>query len=53
MLEKLVEGLFTDRVVSDGGTTVVVECRRCGTSLEEDVDNCPYCGDASVARFEF
>lgn len=53
MLEKLVEGLFTDRVGSDGGRTVVVECRRCGTTLEADVDNCPHCGDADVARFEF
>lgn len=53
MLEKLVEGLLPDRPDSAGATTVVVECRRCGTSLEEGIDACPYCGDAEVVRFEF
>lgn len=53
MLEKLVEGLFTDHAGSNRGTTVVVECRRCGTSLEEVVDSCPHCGATDVVRFEF
>lgn len=53
MLEKLVEGLFTDPAGSEGDATVVVECRRCGTSLEESVESCPYCGTTEVVRFEF
>lgn len=52
MLGKLVEGLFADRVGSNEGTTVVVECRRCGTSLE-DGESCPHCATADVVRFEF
>ncbi len=51
MLGKLVEGLLTGQSTADG-TTVVVECRRCGTSLEEGVDVCPYCGETETARFE-
>lgn len=52
MLGKLVEGLFTGQSGVDGAVTVVVECRRCGTSLEEEVDVCPYCGETETARFE-
>lgn len=52
MLGKLVEGLLSERFATDGGTTVVVECRRCGTSLDEGVDVCPYCGETETVRFE-
>lgn len=51
MLGKL-EGLLGDSLTpSEGETTVVVECRRCGTSLE-GIDSCPYCDDTETVRFE-
>lgn len=34
-----------------GTTTVVFECRRCGTTLDGDRE-CPVCGDDDVARYE-
>lgn len=28
------------------------ECRQCGTSLEPEVEECPVCGEESVAEYE-
>ncbi|WP_436922900.1 hypothetical protein [Halosimplex amylolyticum] len=32
---------------------VVVECRRCGTSLDEGTETCPECGSEDFSRYEF
>lgn len=29
------------------------ECRNCGTTLEEDDDECPCCGSAEIAEYTF
>ncbi|MFC7045129.1 hypothetical protein ACFQH6_06605 [Halobacteriaceae archaeon GCM10025711] len=31
---------------------VIFECRNCGTTLAIPGEGCPYCGVASVERFE-
>lgn len=37
-----------------GGPNVIQECRRCGTSVEADVDECPNCGpEATLVQYEF
>lgn len=51
MLGRLVEELLSDRFASEGTTTVIVECRRCGTTLD-GISSCPYCDDADTVRFE-
>ena len=33
-------------------STVVRECRQCGTTLDGGIERCPYCGPTSVARYE-
>lgn len=61
MLGKLVEELRSTRLTPGGATTdhearggkVVVECRYCGTSLDRDGGECPYCGPTETVRFEF
>jgi rubrerythrin len=30
----------------------LIECRRCGTSVDETADGCPSCGSDEFARFE-
>lgn len=52
MLEKLVGGLISGRSHAEGDPTVIVECRQCGTSLDESDDGCPYCGKSETVRFE-
>ncbi|MFC6731667.1 MULTISPECIES: hypothetical protein [unclassified Haladaptatus] len=31
---------------------VVYECRECGTTVESAFSECPYCGEADIARLE-
>jgi predicted Zn-ribbon and HTH transcriptional regulator len=34
------------------GTTVVVECRDCGWTIDEDdIEECPACGSTEIARY--
>ncbi|MFC7200844.1 hypothetical protein [Halospeciosus flavus] len=35
------------------GTTVIRECRHCGTTLCESAERCPCCGRDEVAVYEF
>lgn len=30
----------------------IYECRRCGTTLESELDECPICGTSDVARYD-
>ena len=34
------------------GTDTVYECRRCGATLESELDECPLCETSDVARYE-
>lgn len=34
------------------GTDVVYECRRCGTTLGSELDECSLCGTSEVVRYE-
>lgn len=38
-------------LASGGGTTVIHECRECGTNVESG-DRCPACDSSNVARYE-
>jgi ribosomal protein L37E len=38
--------------LSKNASTVVCECRRCGASLNNEAERCPYCGPTSVVRYE-
>jgi len=41
------------RIIGRGArTTVVRECRDCGTTLDEDSDACPHCDEGDVVRHE-
>lgn len=31
---------------------VVYECRRCGTTVDRDTDDCPACGATAIARYD-
>lgn len=31
--------------------TVVIECRNCGASLDEDAEGCPHCGSQKIVRY--
>lgn len=33
-------------------STVIRECKRCGTTLEVENETCPYCGPTEVVRYE-
>lgn len=33
-------------------TTVLYECRNCGTSIEDDRETCPACGADEVAEYD-
>ncbi|WP_459193239.1 zinc-ribbon domain-containing protein [Halosimplex sp. J119] len=33
-------------------TASVVECRRCGTSLDEGAEQCPECGSEALSRYD-
>jgi rubrerythrin len=38
------------KLIGDGGP--VYECRRCGTTLESDIGDCPQCGESDVAVYD-
>lgn len=38
-------------LVGSDGSTVVEECRRCGTTLESGGPRCPACGRDDIARY--
>ena len=40
-----------DRLLSSDHTKVVLECRRCGTNVASDTDNCPECGTDEIGSY--
>lgn len=40
------------RLLPGGGSDVVVECRRCGTTVDPETDACPDCGATEFCRYE-
>lgn len=36
-----------------GTSSTLHECRDCGEKLEADADECPSCGSAEIASYEF
>jgi uncharacterized OB-fold protein len=40
------------RLLTDGGSTVVIECRHCGYEAKPDADTCPECGSDELATYE-
>ena len=45
-------GIKTVLTINGRGRTIVVECRRCGTSLDSTDEDCPYCGPTNVVTYE-
>jgi len=41
-----------DRVVSGRGPSVVVECRRCGTTVDRGTVTCPVCESRDIVTHE-
>lgn len=37
-------------LIGDGD--LLYECRRCGTTLESEVGDCPQCGKSDIAAYE-
>ena len=52
MMVDLFSRLWRRGISRPNASTVVYECRRCGTSLDGEVERCPHCGLTSVARYE-
>ncbi|MFC7141519.1 hypothetical protein ACFQMA_16980 [Halosimplex aquaticum] len=50
MSPSLLEGM---KRLLGSSKAVVFECRRCGTSLDEDPEQCPECGSEAFSRYEF
>lgn len=44
--------LVLERRLGDESPDVVVECRRCGTTLDASAETCPVCDSGDVARYE-
>ena len=42
----------TVRAYLGGSESVVSECRRCGTSVENDTQRCPRCDSMEIARYD-
>jgi ribosomal protein L37E len=38
-------------LLRDDDRTIIEECRRCGTSLESTVADCPACGCSDVVEY--
>jgi len=34
-----------------GGDSLLYECRNCGTTLDDEVEECPSCGKRGIARY--
>jgi len=43
---------LVSRLLTDGGSTVVVECRQCGCTVKSDADTCSECGSDELATYE-
>ena len=41
-----------DRLLRRDAGDTVIECRRCGTTLEEAVDECPHCDVSEVVVYD-
>jgi ribosomal protein L37E len=39
-------------VARSGGSETVVECRRCGTSLDANAETCEECGSDEIVAYE-
>ncbi|SFL32421.1 hypothetical protein SAMN04487950_3356 [Halogranum rubrum] len=35
-----------------GSEDILYECRNCGTTLEEDTEQCPECGATDIATYQ-
>ncbi len=40
------------RTLVSGRPDVFRECRRCGTTIEADTDDCPVCGSTDIATYQ-
>lgn len=45
-------GSLLDRLLSRDAGETVIECRRCGTTLEEAAEECPTCGAAEIVVYD-
>ncbi len=45
--------LFHRLVARQSKSTTVYECRYCGTIIDSQTDQCPYCGPTEVVKYEF
>ena len=44
---------FIQRIVRlEPSSTTLYECRHCGYSVEENVDECPQCGSHEIAAYD-
>jgi len=44
---------FIQRIVRlEPSSTTLYECRHCGYSVEENVDECPQCGSHKIAAYD-
>ena len=46
-----VRRLLGDRDAAEESGDVILECRRCGTTLDSETDRCRACGARDVARY--
>ncbi|WP_458208774.1 hypothetical protein [Haladaptatus sp. NG-SE-30] len=42
-----------ERLVGRTRSTVIAECRQCGTPVEVDATDCPRCGHDGIAIYRF
>ena len=45
LLQTITGALSTD-------CAILYECRRCGTNVDTESDDCPYCGLSHIAQYE-
>gem|GEM_PF-2468175 len=41
-----------DRLLGGSRETVLVECRRCGRTCDDEPERCPACSGSEFARYE-